>query len=123
MDTNIMNYILDSIMDIPFINVLAGGVILTGGLALSFTIVSYVMYDKNNKYNPKMDDIGSVKEAKAEYKIKARELKVKRIKYGQQFYDKLEALEDKDLSNQELMDLRNKTVEEKNTGRCYIDVL
>ena len=93
----------------PIMRVLTGGTILTCGLFMSFSIVSYFMYDTHFKYDKKIDD--KLKETPEEKKM--RELRVKKIKYGQSFFSELEELNDRELTKDDINELSNKTLEEK----------
>jgi hypothetical protein len=68
---------------------------LTGGIVLGFTIVSYMVYDKDYKYEEDDDD----KEGEEEYCFK--------------FFDELENLPERELEREELEELRLKTLEEE----------
>ena len=86
---------------------------IIGGIFLSTAIVSYFTYDKGNKYNKNMDnDVKKTERVEDQFKKEAREIKQQKVKYGQLFYDELEALEDRELSTKELEELSNKNVEE-----------
>ena len=52
-------------------------------------------------------------EKEAEYKRKAREVKQKKIEFGQKWFDDLESLEERELTNEELVELRHKTIHEE----------
>lgn len=68
---------------------------LTSGVVLGFTLVSYMVYDKNNKYEEEEDE----NDEEEEYTFK--------------FFDELENLPDRELEKEELEDLRFKTIEEE----------
>lgn len=86
---------------------------IIGGIFLSTAIVGYFVYDKGNKYDKHMNNtVGNKEKEEDQFKREAREIKEKKIRYGQLFYDELEALEDRELSTKELEDLSNKHIEE-----------
>lgn len=105
-----MSSFFQKILEIPTTNLLMGGAAIIGGFFLSTVIVSYVNYDKKAKYNPEMSIDEEYKEE--EYKREAREVRQKKIQYGQKFFDELEALEDRVLTNEELVGLRELHIEE-----------
>jgi hypothetical protein len=66
---------------------------LTSGIVLGFTVVSYMVYDKDYKYEEDED------EGEEEYCFK--------------FFDELESLPERELAKQELEELRLNTIEEE----------
>jgi len=93
----------------PLAHALVGGIIVSCGVFMSISIVSYFMYDKNMKYNKniekKLDETNEEK--------KARELRVQKIKYGQSFFTELEELKDKELTEDDIKEFATKMIEEK----------
>jgi len=85
---------------------LAGGVVTVCGAICSITLISYMIYDKRNKYNPDIDK-------ETEEMKECRLLRLKKIKYGQQFFNELDELEDRELTNSEMVELRNKSIVEE----------
>ena len=107
---NILSTIAEAhIFDSPVMRVFMGGAIVTCGVLMSISIVSYCMYDAHLKYDKNIDN----KLKETEEDKKARELRNKKIKYGQSFFSELEELEDKELSKNEVAQLSNKTIEEE----------
>lgn len=93
----------------PLAHALVGGAIVSCGIFMSISIVSYFMYDVHFKYDKKIDD--KLKETPEEKKM--RELRVKKIKYGQSFFTELEELHDRELTTAEIKALTTKMIEEK----------
>lgn len=85
---------------------LASGIVTTCGVICSITLISYMIYDRRNKYNPDIDK-------ETEEMKECRLLRLKKIKYGRQFFNELDGLEDKELSKDEMVDLRNKNIVEE----------
>jgi hypothetical protein len=71
---------------------------LTSGIVLGFTIVSYMVYDKNYKYEEEDDEEDDDDEED---------------KYCLKFFDELENLPERELEKEELEELRLKTLEEE----------
>lgn len=103
-----MNHYISSILEIPASKLIDGGIALAGGILVSALIVSYFNYDPSTKYDKDMSVDEEFKEA--EYKKKAREIKQKKIEFGQKWYEELEELEDRVLSTEDLIGLRDKSV-------------
>lgn len=103
-----MSGLFRNILEIPTTNLLMGGAAIMGGIFFSSLIVSYFNYDKKAKYDPDMSIDEEIKEE--EYKREAREIKQQKVKYGQKWFDELEALEDRVLTSEELVGLREKTL-------------
>ena len=103
-----MSGLFRNILEIPTTNLLMGGAAIIGGIFFSSLIVSYFNYDKKAKYDPDMSISEEIKEE--EYKREAREIKQQKVKYGQKWFDELEALEDRVLTSEELVGLREKTL-------------
>lgn len=106
-----MSHYISSILEIPNSKLLTGGAAIFGGIFLSAIIVSYLTYDDKTKYDEDMSIDEEEKEA--EYKRKAREVKQKKIEFGQKWFDDLESLEERELTNEELVELRHKTIHEE----------
>lgn len=106
-----MSVYISSILEISNSKLLAGGAAIFGGIFLSAIIVSYLTYDDKTKYNEDMSIDEEEKEA--EYKRKAREVKQKKIEFGQKWFDDLESLEERELTNEDLVELRHKTIHEE----------
>ena len=70
---------------------------ITSGLVLGFTVVSYMVYDKEYKYEE--DDDDETDQEEEEYCFK--------------FFDELENLPERELEKEELEELRLKTLEEE----------
>jgi len=106
-----MSVYVSSILEIPATNLLNGCAAIIGGIFFSAIIVSYLNYDVKTKYEPEMSIDEEVKEA--EYKKKAREIRHKKIEFGQKWFDELEMLEERELTNDELVELRDKSIHEE----------
>lgn len=106
-----MSVYISSILEIPTSKLLAGGGAVFGGIFLSAIIVSYFNYDDKTKYEPEMSIDEEVKEA--EYKKKAREVKQKKTEFGKKWFDELDSLEERELTNEELVELRYKSIQEE----------
>lgn len=105
-----MGSFFQTILDIPVPNLVLGGVAIVGAVFFSTLIVSNVTYKEETKYDSEMSEDEEYKEE--EYKREARELKHRKASYGQKWFDELENLEDRNLTNEELVDLRNKIIRE-----------
>ena len=105
-----MSVFVKSILDIPIPNIVLGGVAIIGAIFFSSIIVSTAIYDKKTEYDSDMSKSEEYKEE--EYKKEARELKQHKAKYGQNWFTELEQLEHKTLTSEEIVDLRNKIVNE-----------
>ena len=81
---------------------------ILGGMGLSFCMVSYLMRDHGEK-DPKYTYIFTP----TEEMIKSNKQRQKCVSYGNNFYDELEALQDRELSDEELTNLFDSIVEEE----------
>lgn len=103
-----MSGLFRNILEIPTTNLFMGGAAIIGGIFFSSLIVSYLNYDKKAKYDPDMSISEEIKEE--EYKRLAREVKQEKVKYGQKWFDELEALEERVLTSEDLEGLCEKTL-------------
>ena len=106
-----MSIYISSILEIPVTKLINGCSAIVGGIFLSALIVSYLNYDVKTKYEPDMSIDEEVKEA--EYKKEARETRQKKTEFGQKWFSELESLEERELTNEELVELRSKSIHEE----------
>lgn len=95
-----------SFFEMPVHNFFQGCGAVVGGIVVSAAIVSYFVYNKNAKCEPLKEN----KEEEEEYKRQARETRAKKAAYGQMWFEELEDLEDRELTEEELVALKNKTI-------------
>lgn len=96
-----------SFFDMPVHNFFQGCGAIAGGIMVSAAIVSYFVYNKTVKCVPLKDNKEDEEE---EYKRQARETREKKAAYGQKWFDELDELEDRKLTEEELVELKNKTI-------------
>ena len=92
--------------EMPLLNFFQGCGAVLGGIMVSAMLVSYFTYNKNEK----CESLKEETDKEEEYKREARETREKKAKYGQMWFDELEELEDRELSDEDLADLKNKTI-------------